>query len=106
VQDFIITKTNQKLPFKDVYEVIVNNSEYIWESQLIQETKGELVLQIVKEQPFSEKDMDRLKDVFQKRFGKNLTLTIEYVNQIPRTNRGKFQYFIQKLLINFYEEVK
>ncbi len=106
VQDFIITKTNQKLPFKDVYEVIVNNSEHIWESQLIQETKGELVLHIVKEQPFSERDMDRLKDVFQKRFGKNLILTIEYVNQIPRTNRGKFQYFIQKLPIDFYEGVK
>ena len=69
------------------------------ESQLYQDTPGEIVISIVKGENYSESDTKHILENFQKRLGDEFSVSVRFVDHIPRTKRGKFQYLIQKLPI-------
>ena len=49
----------------------------------------------------TKRDTQYIQDAFYKRFGNDLSLTIRFVDHIPRTQSGKYRFLIQKLPIEF-----
>ena len=101
LQEFVISKTQQLVPLTGIYSLVASCSSNVRECQLYQDKVGELVLNIVKTQHYSKADDEIIKKSFKKRFGNQFNLTFCYVNQIPRTKGGKYQFLIQKLPIEF-----
>jgi phenylacetate-CoA ligase len=101
VQDFVLSKTHRLVPFMGVHHLVASSSEQVKECQLYQEKEGELILSIVKKGLFSEHDASQILEGFRKRFDDEFIVTLRYVDAIPRTSRGKYQFLIQKLPIHF-----
>jgi phenylacetate-CoA ligase len=77
------------------------SSENAKECQLYQERQGDIVLRVVRKETYSEDDARRIQESFYKRFEEEFSLTLTYLDSIPRTSRGNYQFLIQKLLIQF-----
>jgi len=80
-------------PFKPMHN--------IEESQIIQEEKDQLLVKIVKRPQYTEKDTDQLISAMQHRLGKEMKISIEFVDSIPRTKSGKFRWVISKMPLEF-----
>ena len=100
-QEFLVSKTNQLVFLTGAYGLMVKSSLNVKECQLYQDTPGEVVINIVKGENYSEIDTKAILENFQKKLGDEFLLSIDFVDQIPLTNRGKFKFLIQKLPINF-----
>ena len=100
-QDFIISKTKRLVPLMGVLQLIAKSSPNMKEYQLYQDREGEIVLHIVKKEGFSEEDVCNIKENFQTRLGGEFSLSLEFMDSIPLTIRGKYQFLIQKLPIQF-----
>ncbi len=101
VQDFVVSKTKKLVPFTRIHHLVAESSQNVKECQFYQDTEGELVLNIVKTQHYTDSDSQKIQKGFQKILGNGFNLAIRFVDQIPRTNRGKFQFLIQKLPVDF-----
>ena len=101
VQDFVVSKNKKIIPFTEVHHLVVDSSQQVKESQFYQDKEGELVLNIVKTQQYTESDSQAIQKNFQKILDNEFHLSICFVDHIPRTKRGKFQFLIQKLPIEF-----
>jgi phenylacetate-CoA ligase len=84
-----------------VLQLIAKSSPNMKEYQLYQDCEGEIKLHIVKKEGFSENDERCIRENFQKRLGDEFSLSFVYMQSIPRTSRGKYQFLVQKLPIHF-----
>lgn len=100
-QEFALSKTNQPIPLTGTYDLVAKSSQNIKECQFYQDTAGTLILNIVKTQNFTDNDNQMIQKNFHKLFGNRLDLTIRFVDHIPLTSSGKYQFLIQKLPIEF-----
>lgn len=100
-QELVVLKSKQLMPLTGIYGLVEMSSPNVNEYQYHQEKEGELILNIVKTQDFSEKDSQEIKENFKKRFDNDFNLTIQFVDDIPLTRRGKHKLLIQKLPIKF-----
>lgn len=82
-----------------VLQLIARSSPNMKEYQLYQDAEGELVLHIVKKEEFSDDDVRQIKENVQNRLKDEFSLSLVYVDSIPRTSRGKYQFLVQKLPI-------
>jgi phenylacetate-CoA ligase len=98
-QEFIVSKTKQLVPLIGFHGLVAMSSQNVNESQIVQDKVGEIVLNIIKTKYYSENDSKTIKRNFQNRFGNGFNLTINFVDNIPRTKLGKFQFLIQNLPI-------
>jgi len=101
VQDFVISKTKKLVPFTRIHHLVAESSQNVKECQFYQDAEGKLVLNIVKTQHYTDSDSQNIQKGFKKILGDEFNLTIRFVDQIPCTKRGKFQFLIQKLPIEF-----
>ncbi len=97
VQDFMVSKTKRLVPLMGVLQLIARSSPNMKEYQLYQEKEGELMLRIVRKEEFSNRDVRQIQDNVQNRLKDEFSLTLVYVESIPRTSRGKYQFLVQKL---------
>lgn len=82
-------------PFKPMHNIV--------ESQIIQETVDELVVKIIRNAAYSDKDEQTLFFAFRERLGEQIRIKVEYVDAIPRTNNGKLRWVISKVPVQFSE---
>ncbi len=101
VQDFVISKTNQIVPFTRFQHLVAESTDHVTECQFYQDSKGEIVLNLIKTQEYAEADSQVIKKNFQKALGNEFDLSICFVDTISRSNRGKFQFLIQKLPLDY-----
>jgi len=101
VQDFMISKTGRLVPLMGVLQLISRSSAHMQEYQLYQDHEGELVLRIVKKVGFSDDDVSKIKENIRTRLKDEFSLSLEYMDSIPRTIRGKYQFFVQKLPVKY-----
>lgn len=94
-QDFVIDMNGNKIQF-------TNHDEPFWELegilayQYIQQKKGELILRLQTEENYdSMKDQILLQEI--KKIFINFEISIIHVDEIEKTERGKFKYLIQYL---------
>jgi phenylacetate-CoA ligase len=84
-----------------VLQLISRSSPHMKEYQLYQDCEGELILHIVKKEGFSDGDVSQIKENIRTRLGDEFSLSLEYMDSIPRTIRGKYQFFVQKLPVKY-----
>lgn len=71
--------------------------DHVKRIQYYQDTKGIVVLKLVKTDDYSEKDEAKIISELQTKFQHQVDLRIEYVDDISRTARGKYLYLDQRL---------
>ncbi len=99
-QEFIVTGDNRLIPTVALHmhsDVFDNVKQF----QFYQEKKGEVVFRIVKADTYKDEDTENIKNELYEKLGKNVDLKIEFMDEIPRTKRGKHKYLIQKIPIDF-----
>ncbi|MFA5102939.1 MAG: phenylacetate--CoA ligase family protein [Candidatus Thermoplasmatota archaeon] len=101
IQDFMVSQTGRLVPIMGVLQLISRSSAQMKEYQLYQECEGELVVRIVKKEGFSDDDVRHIKENLQTRLGDEFSVSLEYLEAIPRTSRGKYQFFVQKLPVKY-----
>ena len=69
--------------------------------QFYQDQSGHVVLKIVKANTYTDDDSLKILDALSKRYKNILVFEIQFVNDIPRTERGKHRFLIQKFPIKF-----
>ena len=89
------------MPMMGVLQLIAKSSPNMREYQLYQDHEGEIILQIVKKDGFSDEDVRQIKENVQRRLGDEFSLSLKYLDGIPRTSRGKYQFLVQKLPVRF-----
>lgn len=101
IQDFVVTKSKRLMPLTGIHHLIATKSPGIKESQIYQDTEGELIFNVVKGKFFKNDEIQAFEEAFKKNFGSQLNICIIYVDYISRTRRGKYRFLIQKLPIDF-----
>jgi len=75
----------------------IKSVENVKESQIIQLKKDKIIVKVVKEENFSKKDLNYFMKRLKERLGKSMSIDIEFVDSIKRTQVGKFQFIISKI---------
>jgi len=102
LQELVVTKdkrlvTLTALIFAQHFEAFSK----VKEMQLVQEKEGEIIIKIVKSSQYSDSDEKEILSKMQRAVGSGLDVRFDYVDCIPRTQRGKYRFLIQKLPIEF-----
>lgn len=95
VQEFIVAKGDRLIPITaiNMHSDVFDNVEQF---QFYQGKVGEVTLKIVKKPSYAQKDSNYIQKELMKKFG-DLSLEIEFIDEIPRTSRGKHKFLIQDL---------
>jgi phenylacetate-CoA ligase len=100
LQEHLVSKTNQLVNIIGLYGLMVKSSLNVKECQLYQDNKGEVIINIVKGENYSEIDTKTILKNFQKKLGDDFSLSVHFVDQIILSPQGKYKFLIQKLPIN------
>ncbi len=65
--------------------------------QFQQESEGEVVLNIIKDTGYHEGDSSKILNYLNGKMGDDVEVKIKFVDELERTDRGKFKYLIQNL---------
>jgi len=90
-EDFVIMKNGARLGRLDH---IFKDCIHVKEAQLVQAEVGAMVVCVVKGRQYSAEDERQLREEIEKRVGEFLDYSIEYVEQIERTKRGKLRFVV------------
>jgi phenylacetate-CoA ligase len=98
LQEFIVTRGGHLISVTPInYES--GAFENIKQFQMYQEEIGELIMKIVRKPTYTEKDTLQLTQELRWQLGDDVNVHVHFVDEIPRTEGGKFRYLIQKLPI-------
>ena len=103
IQDFIVASDGTLIPSPGS---IFATSDKEWmkfkQIQFLQEKPGELIIKVIKEPAYNKIDIEQfVMKVFNKIFNNQFKLRVVFVDHIPLTKSGKYQYLIQKLPVKF-----
>jgi len=99
-EDIVVTKDGRYVspsvlthPFKPLHNIKM--------SQIIQEDVDRIRIKIVKGPGYNDKDTEILLSAFCDRVGPEMTVRVEFVDSIERTDAGKFKWVISKVPLRF-----
>ena len=99
LQEFIVTRSGHLISVTPInYES--EAFENIRQFQLYQEERGELIMKVVRKPAYTEEDTQQLTRELRWQLGDEVNVHVRFVDEIPRTEGGKFRYLIQKLPIS------
>jgi len=102
LQEIIVTKDNRPITLTAfIFAQHFDAFSRVKQMQLLQEKKGKLVVRIIKEGNFSKNDEEEIFQKMMNSVDNQLDIEFEYVDEIPKTTRGKHRFLIQKLPIDF-----
>lgn len=101
LQEFIISKAGCTVPLTGAYGLVAKSSKNINEAQFYQDKKGQIILNVAKQESCNNRDIQHIQKAFHNRFGNDLELIVHFVDRIPRTKSGKYRFLIQKLPIEW-----
>lgn len=97
--NFVITPEGRLLS-SSFFADLFGNIEFIKQFQVVQETKGNIIIKIVSEPKQDEKKNGDLLEYAQKNIS-DMNIVIDCVDSIPPTRSGKLQLVVSKVPINF-----
>ena len=98
LQEFIVTRNGDLISVTPInYES--EAFENIKQFQMYQEKMGELVMKVVRKPTYTEEDTQQLVKELRCQLGDGVDVHVRFVDEIPRTEGGKFRYLIQNLPI-------
>ena len=92
-----VLRYNKKVIYSTTLSVILWQFKNIKECQFVQESEGEIKINIVKRTAYSEKDTQELIKTLQKMIDDKLDVSVNFIDYIPRTKMGKFPFIISKI---------
>jgi phenylacetate-CoA ligase len=98
IQEFIITKNDRLIPLTAI-NMHSNVFDNVKQFQFYQDTKEEVILNIIPSENYTKKDTEYIKKEVSKKLGNDIKLKLKFVKEIPRTKRGKHRFIIQKIPI-------
>jgi phenylacetate-CoA ligase len=97
VQDFVLTSRGKPISGITMNIDTEAFARGVAQFQFYQEVPGELVLKIVRNDHYTDEDTREIYHEVSRSCGDDITITLEFVDEIPRTERGKYRYLIQKI---------
>ena len=92
--DFLIKKNGSEVAGVSLIERTLTKIGGIKQMQIIQEKVGEIVLNVVKNEKFSEKTKNQLIGEFKHVFGNDVDVKIDYLSEIKPDKSGKYRFSI------------
>jgi len=98
-------RTNEVIKYKDKHisstalSVFLRKFKNIKQCQFIQQEENKIMVNIVRGKEYSEHDSQELVKAMQEMTDEQLNICISFVEHIPRTKMGKFNFIISKLKI-------
>jgi phenylacetate-CoA ligase len=94
IEDYVLTPDGVLVGrldhlFKDALHVV--------EAQIIQPSKEQIILKLVKDKNFSQKDEEIILKEARLRLGNSIQIKFEYTDRIPRTKNGKFRFILSQI---------
>jgi phenylacetate-CoA ligase len=96
LQEFIITKNNRPISITaiNMHSDVFDNVDQF---QFYQDRKEEVVLNIVRRDTYTDRDTEYIRRELVRKLGDDIALTFRFVDHIPRTRSGKYNFLIQRL---------
>ncbi len=95
-EDMVITPDGRYVPGSGL-SVAIKRSTGIRLSQILQERPEQMVIKVVRSPRYNEEDEQRLVANLRDRVGEAIDVRIEYVEEIPLTAHGKFQFVVSSV---------
>jgi phenylacetate-CoA ligase len=94
----LISESGRTLPLVTSWYVDIFSN--VQQFQFYQDTPGKVVLKIVKKESYHYKDTIEIYNEVIRKLDEGFELNIVFVDEIPKTRRGKFHYLDQKLNVH------
>jgi phenylacetate-CoA ligase len=100
LQEFIITRNNRPVSITalNMHSDVYDN---VGQFQFYQDKADEVVFSVVRKETYTDRDTEYIRRELLKKLGDDINLVIRFVDHIPRTQSGKYQFLIQKLPVKF-----
>ncbi|HOP08136.1 MAG TPA: phenylacetate--CoA ligase family protein [candidate division Zixibacteria bacterium] len=92
--DFLYTPDGRMLSGISIMVNLAIEIPGIWQVQVVQDKLDHLLFRIVKTDKFGEYSLKQLAEAVPQFFGRGMTYDVEYVPELSRTPRGKYQFSI------------
>lgn len=96
-QEYIFTKDGNKSILTGFYGLFDEIKEAVEMGQFYQDEIGILEVRIVKRVHYADKHGRYILDKLMAKYGDSIEIKIKFVDEIDRTNRGKYRYMVQRL---------
>jgi phenylacetate-CoA ligase len=94
VEDYVVTPDGR---FVGRLDHLFKDSLNVKEAQILQKQRHEIVIRIVPENDYNEKDESLILKEARLRLGDAIKIKFEAVSDIPRTANGKFRFIVSEL---------
>jgi len=100
LQELIVTKKDNLISMTaiNMHSGVFDN---VKQFQFVQEKKGKAIMKIIKKPSYTDKDTEYILSELYKKMGDEIDIEVVFVDEIPKTKRGKYRFLIQKLPIEF-----
>jgi len=95
--DFLYTTSGAKINLGNIANVFKNAPNSIIKSQIIQDLLNHLIVKIVVDNNFNEKHPKMIIDEIKHKFGQDMNVEIEIVDDIPREKSGKYKLIVNNI---------
>jgi phenylacetate-CoA ligase len=93
-EDYVVLRDGTRLGRMDhIFKDMVN----IHEAQIHQAQQGEMTIRVVRGKAYRDEDEQRLLHETVKRVGKDMDVSVEYVDALPRSSVGKLRFVVSEL---------
>jgi len=97
----IITSTDGRYISSSILNALTHHMTSIIEHQIIQESRDRTVVKMVVSSDFTDNDSEFLINGLHGVLGEDMNIELEFVDEIPRTNAGKYRWVISKVPLEF-----
>ena len=95
--DFLYTPEGRMLSGISIMDHFAIDIPGVWQVQVIQDALDHLHFKIVRTEEFGESSLEKLAETVPRFFGSVMHYDVEYVESLPMTARGKYQFAISKI---------
>lgn len=99
LQEMLVGKQGERVPTAAL-NMHSKTFDNVVQFQYVQDEKGKLRLNLIKDEGYSSEDEREIKKAFQEKLGEAFQIEISYVDEIEKTKRGKTNLVIQNLESN------
>ena len=102
LQEIIVSKRGRSISMTaiNMHSDVFDN---VKQFQFYQDTPGRVAFKIIRKNSYSESDTAKIRQELMKKLGEDMDLKIVFVDEIARTQRGKYRFLEQKLDIKYGE---
>jgi len=102
LQEIIVTRTERYISMAaiNMHSGVFDN---VRQFQFYQDMPGKVAFRVVRKDSYTERDTAKIDRELKKKLGSDIDLEIAFVDEIPRTRRGKHRFLKQELNIRYGE---